>query len=153
AWRTHLADYEVKPLFEQLERPALAIAADDTERRVIDDRQGHMMNTFALRGAATKLGYQRGAGEDGGVFTVYQKRFEAAGVTAAVEFTGSMLPEQNVPCALRSLWFVRTGHGHIGYGAKTLPLAKVPPVLMSETWNDYHALAAAGTGFDPQWEK
>jgi hypothetical protein len=150
AWRTHLADYEVKPLFEQFDRPVFAVAPDDQQSEIVD-RQGHMTTTFALRGSAAKLGYQRGQGEDGGVFTVYQKRFESAGVTAVVEFTGSALPEQNVACALRTLSFMRAGGGR-GSG-KVLPLAKVPPVLLSEAWNDYQALAATGTGFDPQWER
>jgi hypothetical protein len=150
AWRTHLADYEVKPLFEQFDRPVFAVAPDDQQSEIVD-RQGHMTTTFALRGSAAKLGYQRGQGEDGGVFTVYQKRFESAGVTAVVEFTGSALPEQNVACALRTLIFMRAGGGR-GSG-KVLPLAKVPPVLLSEAWNDYQALAATGTGFDPQWER
>jgi hypothetical protein len=46
---------------------------------------------------------------------------------------------------------MRAGGGR-GSG-KVLPLAKVPPVLLSEAWNDYQALAATGTGFDPQWER
>jgi hypothetical protein len=149
-WRTHLADYEAKPLFEQFDRPVFAVAADDQQSEIVD-RQGHMTTTFALRGSATKLGYQRGPGEGGGVFTVYQKRFESAGVTAVVAFTGSALPEENVACALRGLSFMRTGGGR--GGGKVVALAKVPPVLLSEAWNDYQALAATGTGFDPQWER
>jgi hypothetical protein len=29
----------------------------------------------------------------------------------------------------------------------------VPPVLLSECWNDLRQIAVAGTGFDPEWAK
>jgi hypothetical protein len=34
-----------------------------------------------------------------------------------------------------------------------MPLGEVPDVLLCESWNDVRALAAEGTGFDPEWEK
>jgi hypothetical protein len=151
SWRTHLADYEVTPLFEQLDRPVLVVAADGPNQYVISDRQGHMLTTFTLRSAATKLGYQRAPSDDGRYFSAYQKRFEAAGTTALIQFTGAAVPEVDVPCALCTLYFVRSTCGRADGTA--LPLARVPPVLASEAWNDYHALAATGTSFDPLWQQ
>jgi hypothetical protein len=34
-----------------------------------------------------------------------------------------------------------------------VPLGEVPPVLLAETWRTLHRIAAAGTGYDPDWEK
>jgi hypothetical protein len=110
-----------------------------------------MLTTFTLRSAATKLGYQRAPSDDGRYFSAYQKRFEAAGTTALIQFTGAAVPEVDVPCALCTLYFVRSTCGRADGTA--LPLARVPPVLASEAWNDYHALAAAGTSFDPLWQQ
>ena len=72
-----------------------------------------------------------------------------------VGFTGSFVPEtERRPGALRTLTFVRLRPGgSIGWGQAGLPLGKVPPVLLSEAWNDLHAIAAQGAGFDAEWEK
>jgi hypothetical protein len=34
-----------------------------------------------------------------------------------------------------------------------VPIGSVPPVLLGEAWNDLHAMAAAGSGFEADWEK
>ena len=39
------------------------------------------------------------------------------------------------------------------YGDKSLPLAQVPPVLLSEAYADYLAVAQACSGYDAGWEK
>ena len=43
--------------------------------------------------------------------------------------------------------------GRGGGWRRAMTLGEVPPVLLSETWNDYREIAAAGTGFDERWEK
>jgi hypothetical protein len=152
AWQQHLADYEVSPLFEQLARPVVTLEPELAGATEIKDREGHVLDTFTLRGAATKLGYQRGPGEDGGSFTIYKKAFPAAQCAAVIEFTGSQLPETNALCALLSLYFLPEGDG-LARGTGRLALSAVPPVLLSEVRNDYWTVAAAGTGFDPDWRK
>ena len=149
-WAAHLADYKVTPLFEQLTRPARAL--EDAEASEIDDRCGFMLDTFALRGAATKLDYGRSSIEDGGGFYAYEKRFEAAGIGAVVDFSGSYVPETKRPCALGVLSFVRLESGKDAWGSPQVALGDVPPILLSEAWADYCAMATAGTGFDPDWE-
>jgi hypothetical protein len=67
-----------------------------------------------------------------------------------IEFTGNSLPEQNVPAALISLKFER-GAGPGRYSGVT-KLGDVPPVLLSECWNDYQAMAAKAQ-YDPEWAK
>ena len=149
AWQQHLEDYEVSPLFEQLALPVLRPDAGQGQVSSIKEREGYMLDTFTLRAAASKLGYQRGAAQDGAWFSTYQKPFTSVSLAAVIDFTGSSMAETNVPCALLGLRFVRHG----GASHEALPLAQVPPVLLSETWNDLRTVAAAGSGFDPQWQK
>jgi hypothetical protein len=150
AWEQHLADYEVKPLFAQFGRSLLRVAPEDAGKTAIEDRKGWVTDAFTIRGAATKLGYERGPALDGGFFNEYRKSFMSAGLAAVVEFTGNGLPEQNVPAALISLKFERAA-GPGRYGG-TVRLRDVPPVLLSECWNDYRAMAAKAV-YDPNWEK
>lgn len=151
AWQAHLKDYEVAALFEQFGRPVLALTPGIVEDNSIIDRRGYMIETFKLRGIATKLGYQRGQAEDGGVFTHYQKRFQSAGITALVDFTGAALPEENVAAAITGLRFSKLGNGS-SWG-KALPPSGIAPVLLSEVWNDVHRMAEQGSGFAADWQK
>jgi hypothetical protein len=117
---------------------------------MIEDRKGWVTDAFTIRGAAAKLGYERGPALDGGFFNEYRKSFSSAGLAAVIEFTGNGLPEQNVPAALIALKFERaTAPGR--YSGAVM-LRDVPPVLLSECWNDYHGMAAKAK-FDAEWEK
>jgi hypothetical protein len=150
AWAAHCKDYKVTPLFVQMTRPLPALPAPQSGD-VLADRLGWIGDTFTLRGAFSKLGYQRGAAEDGGVFYEYKKDFGSTGLAVVVEFTGSALPEENVPAALKTLSFRHLDGARYDYAP--VGLAHVPPVLLAEAYADYHAVAAACTGFDAGWEK
>ena len=149
AWAQHLEDYGIKPLFAQFGRSLLRIETTQSSSPEIDDRKGWLTDTFTLRGAATKLGYERGEALDGGAFNEYRKNFSGAGITAVVEFTGSSLPEENIPAALITLKFVKATRNR---SSRNLLLGEVPPVLLSECWNDYRAMAARAT-YDPEWQR
>lgn len=148
AWLQHLGDYEVIPPFRQFGRPLLSVPAEHRAKtgRVIDDRKGWVSGAFNFRGAAAKLGYERGKPVDGGYFYEYRKTFQSVGLTAVISFTGNALPEQNVPVALKELSFAKA------QGSGVVTLAEVPAVLLSECWNDYHWMATKGS-YDPEWEK
>jgi hypothetical protein len=148
-WTAHLADYEVTSLFQQLGRGVHAVAPELRSRREVTDFTGHLIEAFALRGRATRLGYTRGQAEDGGWFYTYEKRFPTLGIVAVVNFTGNGLPEENRLVALKELSFRREAAD--GRRAE-LTLGDVPAVLASECWQDMRLLAAEGTGFDPEWE-
>ncbi len=150
AWRKHLVDYAVEPSFDQLGRDLPVLADTQKRERSINDREGWMIETFKLRGLATKLGYQRGPAQDGGWFLAYEKTYRDAELIAEIEFSGSPLPEENRPAALQSLIF-RKLRGAGGGGQVTL--GEVPPVLLAESWRDLHDIAEKGTGFDPDWKK
>lgn len=151
-WRTHLADYEISSPFPQFGEDLPELPATLARERAIDDRKGWMIETFKLRGTAAKLGFVRGPAEDGGVFMTYERRYESAKLVAVIEFTGSPLPEENIPAALQELRFARLASGGGWHGAG-IPLEEVPPVMLAESWKALHLMAAAGTGFDPDWEK
>lgn len=150
AWRRHLDDYAVAPPFDQLGRDLPALAKAQRDERVIKDRAGWMIETFKLRGLATRLGYQRGQAQDGGWFLTYEKTFREAGLVAEIEFSGSPLPEENRPAALIALSFRKLRGGH---GGGQVALGEVPPVLLAESWRDLHDIAEKGSGFDPDWQK
>jgi hypothetical protein len=149
AWQRHLADYEVKPLFQQLGKGTYQLPADKARTMEIDDFRGHLLESFALRGRAGKLGYVRGQAQDAGWFVTYEKRFPTLGITAVITFTGNPLPETNRTVALETLGFRRK----LGDREMDLALGEVPAVLLSECWQDLRACAAEGPGFDPDWQK
>ena len=118
--------------------------------------EGHLLTTFQLRGKATKLGYLRGEAEDGGSFSLYRKPFPSLRVQSIIEFTGSYVPEQDIPAALTQFYFTAMKSEHEGvssWGESKVPLDKIPAVLLTECYNDVKTLAAEGAGFDPEWRK
>ena len=151
AWQRHLKDYEVKPPFDQLGRALRVLDPGEAKARAVTDREGWMIETFQLRGIAGKLGYARGQAGDGGWFTSYERPYRGAGIVAEIEFSGSPLPEENTPAALHGLSF-RQLRG-TGWSGRQLALEEVPPVLLAESRQDYHDIAAKGSGFDPDWQK
>jgi len=102
------------------------------------------MEALKLRSATTKMGYDRGSIEDGAGFSEYTKSFRSAGIIATLHFTGSYVPEDNIPVAITYMTFDK--------GHRSLKLREVPPLLLSECWNDMHDIAKSGV-FDPEWQK
>ncbi|MDR7384799.1 DUF4132 domain-containing protein [Promicromonospora iranensis] len=154
AWRAHLADYEITPLFDQglgADAPPAADLLPDVPEgaRAIETRKGWLSDSFTIRGRATKLGYARSQAEDAGWFDAYRKEYSTLGVTVEIEFTGAFLPEENITAAVRQLVFRRTGTwGDQG----CLPVKDVPKALLAVSYRDYVTVAEGGV-FDPDWEK
>ena len=143
-WRKHFEDYGVAPLFQQFGKGTYTLRDDRREATALGDFEGHMLDAYKLRAAAAKLGYMRGATEDGGWFYTYTKRFQSLGLEAVMAFSGNQLPEENRKVALTSLAFHHSG--------SEVPMGQVPPGLLSECWNDVRLIAAEGSGFDPNWQ-
>lgn len=150
-WQQHMADYEVAPLFQQLGKGVYQLPEAKAKQEQVTDFEGHLLEAFALRGRALKLGYTRGPAEDGGWFMTYVKRFPTLGLGATIEFTGNPLPEQNRTVALLNLSFCRLQAEQ--HHAPNLKLDEVPKVLLSECYNDLRLIAADGSGFDADWRK
>ncbi|MFG6444736.1 DUF4132 domain-containing protein [Microbacterium sp. P07] len=143
AWRTHVADYEVQALFPQLEEGAPP--APTADGLSIDEREGWLSDTFAIRGRATTRGYVRDM-QGEAWFDAYRKDFPAADLSVVLGITGSYVPEEQSPAAVTTLSFRRSG------SADAVRLADVPPVLLAEAYRDYVTIAEAGA-FDPGWKK
>ncbi|MBE1874191.1 DUF4132 domain-containing protein [Myceligenerans pegani] len=146
AWREHLADYEVEPLFGQL-GTALPETADGALR--VSDRRGWLTDSYTVRGRLVSRGYTNGDVQDAGWFYEYTKEYPSAGLVAEIEFTGAFMGNENIPAAIKDLVFRRPGT----YGDRgVVALADVPPVLLAETYADYLDVASAGA-YDPAWER
>lgn len=146
AWSAHLVDYEVDPLFAQLDVTTPAL---DAGAVAVADHEGWLSDSFSIRGRATKRGYTRSQAEDAGWFSAYTKSFASAGIVVQIEFTGSFVPEENIPAAITRLTFEGTCRGS---RRGTVRIADLPPVLVAEAYRDYVAVAEAGA-FDADWEK
>ena len=155
AWIEHLADYDVQPLFPQFNREAWSLTPEMLHATDVMTFQGHMLTTFRLRSKANRLNWTRGAVQDAGSFWWYAKPFPSLRLEARLEFTGSFVPEEDIPAALRSFYFVPLGEDAqpVAWDAAKLPLSRVPRVLLSEIFADVKSIAAEGTGFDPNWEQ
>jgi hypothetical protein len=140
-----LEDYGVSPLFQQFGKGTYALPDEKREATSLHDFEGHLLDAFKLRATAGKLGYMRGATEDGGWFYSYTKRFASLGVEAVAGFSGNPLPEENREVALTTVSFRRGGAGEV-------PLGELPAGLLSECWNDMRLIAGEGSGFDPDWQ-
>jgi hypothetical protein len=152
-WQQHLADYNIEPLFPQFGSHEFKPSAAQLEGSVLADFEGHMIDAFTLRGRATKFGFSRGATVDGPWFNEYVKTFLTLGITATIVFTGNSMPEENQRVALTELHFTRCQAKSLCDSAVRIPLGAVPPVLLSECWNQMRQIAAGGHGFDPEWKK
>jgi len=157
AWIKHFDDYDVTPLFQQFGRAAYVLPEGKEKLSDVTDFEGHMITTYKLRNKAVKLGYLRGDAEDGGCFVLYRKPFAALSLQAVIEFTGSSLPEEDVPAALKEMYFVtmsgKDGESFNSWQPGKVILSKVPAVLLSECYNDLKQIAAEGSGFDPKWQE
>jgi hypothetical protein len=152
AWASHLKDYKIKPLFDQLGRPTVP-EDQDMYASTLETYKGFMSDAFTLRGAFTKLGYQRGQPEDGGFFMYYYKDFNSLGLKAVINFSGNCVPEENVAAALLEMGICKLDTQSWYFEGNYLPLKDIPKILLSEVMADYKAVADKTSGFDPQWEK
>jgi hypothetical protein len=159
AWLRHFEDYEVTPLFTQFGGEQYVLPDEGKDETEVTDFEGHLIEAYKLRSEAQRRDYVRAQAEDGGWFYMYRKDFPSLELRAMIEFSGSPLPEENRLVALNNLQFVSSqneaeeGYGIYGSGGFAMPLGEIPPVLLSECYNDLKQIAAAGIGFDPDWEK
>ncbi|MBI0028509.1 DUF4132 domain-containing protein [Gilliamella sp. B14448G11] len=145
-WQAHLKDYKITPLFEQFSHAFPEISKFNDG--VIDDRLGWLTDSFTIRGILTKLSYERDTTEDSGCFYGYHKYFGSLGIYINIEFSGSMLPEENIPAVLYNLYFSNKK----GCKDRAIALDKLPKVLLAEGYANYMAVANASSGFDPNWK-
>ncbi|GKW11572.1 hypothetical protein PEC301899_18540 [Pectobacterium carotovorum subsp. carotovorum] len=147
AWLAHFNDYKVTFLFSQMVH---AVPEHDLKQVEIEDRKGWLTDTFTLRGVLTKMGYQRAPAEDGGSFSHYYKHFSSLDLYVNIGFSGSYVPEENIPAVLFDLSFEKNQQNY--WDRNNLALQDVPPILLAESYADYLKVAQACSGYDADWE-
>jgi hypothetical protein len=156
AWQRHLVDYDVAPLFNQFGREPYVLPEAAREQVELGDLEGHVLNGLALRRKAEELGYLRGAFQGHMFFNDYRKPFPSASLEAVLRFSGvSMMVDDDKTVALLALSFASLARPEEAdrHERLTVSLGEVPPVLLSECWNDLRSIAALGPGFHPAWRK
>ena len=145
-WQAYLKEYKVNTLFDQFSTslPDMGKFKDG----IIDDRLGWLTDSFTLRDVLKKLGYERDNAENGGYFYSYYKYFDSLNIYINIEFSGNMLPEENIPAVLYTLYFSNKK----GFKDSAIALDKLPKVLLAEGYANYIAVADASNGFDPNWQ-
>ena len=146
-WQSHIKDYKINQLVEQFTHKLPDISK--MKNGVIDDHLGWMTDSFTIRGILTKLGYKRDVIEDAGWFEGYHKYFASIGIYINIEFSGSFVPEENIPAVLYTVYFTENSR----YTDKVIALDKLPQVLLAEGYADYIAVANASSGFEPNWKE
>ena len=145
-WQAYLKEYKVNTLFDQFSTSLPDMSK--FKNGIIDDRLGWLTDSFTLRDVLKKLGYERDNAEDGGCFYSYYKYFDSLNIFINIEFSGNMLPEENIPAVLYTLYFSNKK----GFKDSAIALDKLPKVLLAEGYANYIAVADASNGFDPNWQ-
>ena len=116
---------------------ASAVDVDGTESHRFDVK-GTPSESFRLRSRARARELDRGETGDGASFDEYIKRFDQAGLEGVVGFSGSALPETNIPIELGafSVRRIRRGQG------EQVRFSEMPPALLAELFADYLAFGA-----------
>ena len=130
AWRAHLFDYEVEPLFDQLSARGPGFAAGQT---VLRDGAGRRAVARELRRAAESRGYERASTRYR--YSEFSKDFPTLGLRSIIDFAGADAWDEGEDTATGGLCLRR--------GRREVPLAQVPPVLLAECYADYRAVTDA----------
>ncbi|HIE5768379.1 TPA: DUF4132 domain-containing protein [Proteus mirabilis] len=148
AWLAHFKDYKMAFLFSQIEHDTPILEDKQTQ---IAEKKGWLTDAYTLRGAMTKLGYQRGSVEDAGFYNCYYKYFSGLDLSVIINFSGNCVPEENVTVALLELVFEKGRQS--GLDRHKLAIKNIPPILLAESYAEYLKIADACAGFSPDWEK
>jgi predicted DNA-binding WGR domain protein len=153
AWGELFSDYEIVPLFPQLNRPTYRFTADELRTNEIKRFGEVKIPVATLAFGLEKLGWRRGNPQDNGQVNGHAKHFPAADLSAVVildeGFTvgyrdgwedQKIADVYFVPGPYTVTWGRRFGRNE----TKTIPLKKLDPVIASEVLGDLTGLAAKG---------
>jgi hypothetical protein len=147
AWGEIFSDYEIVPPFPQLGRTIYRLEKDETKASELKRFAGVKLAAPTLVFGLEKFGWIRGVGLDGGCFDEHSKQFAAAELTAVVHYEGTVgfgYIDPNENLTFTNCYFVEGMREPSGYQdkEKTVKLANVDPVAISEVLTDLSALAA-----------
>ena len=100
-WSTHLADYDLTPIVDQLALPRHKLEGNEKEATSIQRFKGAEITTADARRLLDKWGYVRSDVNDSSYSDVWHKRFNLTGWTVSVEFDNfRIFNEYNEPVTL-----------------------------------------------------
>lgn len=142
AWRIHLKEERVSPLFEQLGAPPV----DDVngEATLLDERDGWVVDAQSLHGAFAAREFSRGPVLDAGCCDYYLREFSTHQLTASIDSPG-------MPSTYRTGFNIRVGvlafwsGDKLSVGSNPVCLSDVPPVVLSECRRMYREIAEHGS--------
>jgi hypothetical protein len=146
AWGELLSDYEILPPFPQLGRPVLRLTEAEGRGDTLKRHDGVFIPAASLVGTLERLGWQRAAVGDGGMYDWHGKEFSEAGVSAILEhesiIIGMIAESEDTP--INACYFVRGTYDRRSYGAhgNRVPLKKVDPLILSEVLSDLETVAS-----------
>ncbi len=152
AWAVHLADYQIRPPFLQMERSVVFPAAADRNVKLSSKYDATELNAMTFKGRAERLGWQRGSVVDAGGISSYRKCFPGAGADAILGLDGMYIGvDMYTNIKLQRFCFVKTGSVSTGSyiydepnddsDQRLIPFAEVPPIVFSETLGDLAKIA------------
>ena len=129
-WRTHLQDYEIKPLLEQVNQPCLRASAEEIEAGVLKQFSGCNVEQFIAKRFLESWNYEI-YDQDGSHVFGYQRQFPLLGVSVKVE-TGDMdaYSWQGATATIGDFEFYRAEEGrHSKVVLSELPASLIATVL------------------------
>ncbi|MFV0523899.1 MAG: DUF4132 domain-containing protein, partial [Acidimicrobiales bacterium] len=148
AWVSHLVDYEIQPLFPQFGRPEVTVDDGSTQ---VTDFVGYRHNDGSIRGQIDRLGWQLGPVWDVGIARQLVKDVADTGLRGVIDLSeGILLGAVEVgtsPVTLGGFYFVTAAE--YPTAEQAVPLATVPPILLSELYAEVEAMAHAGRAPEP----
>ncbi|MBH0129779.1 DUF4132 domain-containing protein [Salinibacterium sp. NK8237] len=135
AWRANAAPLGLG--FDQFGATPIAITGTESRR---DNLDGTESESFRLRSRAKAREWNRGETGDDVSFFEYVKRFDTVGLEGVLSFSGSSLPETNIPIELGALTIRRITPRGSGGAAQ---FSELPPALLAELVADYEFFGAA----------
>jgi predicted DNA-binding WGR domain protein len=148
AWGQRFADYALVPPFPQLGRAVHRLEKGERKGRSIERFNDVKLPAPTLVFGLEKLGWTRGKAMDNGAFDEHSRPFTDAAITAVVRYDGIVSMSYIRPEAeltVDGCCFVKGLRAPSGFGHgldKTLKLAEVDPLVMSETLHDLTMLAS-----------
>lgn len=152
-WLKHLADYNVVPPFDQLERSVVTVKKEQQKTKFGTEVAETELNAMTFKGRAERLGWTRGSVCDAGCINYYVKTFPGAGVDVFVETEGMYVGiDMYTDIKLGKNFFVNHGSVQIGSyiydepsdpnDPRLLSYAEVPAIAFSESMGDLLRISA-----------
>ena len=142
-WRKYLVENNLKPIFEQMNRPVFRPEKATKEQVVLDNFDGDKLNPYTFVSTLDKRAWRRGPVEDAGYVADYRKMFETHKIQAIlnVDSLNVILDVSQEFVELGDLWFMQLDPTQANLH-KAIPIKELPPIVYSETMYDMELLMA-----------